>query len=205
MTLLNWAGPGAEATSVPRSDTRRRPSGVEKAALAYSTLPAEFAGAVHDCLPIQDRRKLREGLAQVREATEDERLDALRALVVAVRHGVVFPRPAAHEEANCPFHRVALYPQGEIIDMLERICTREPMEVAVTLCHLNRELQREIWQQLSTEMRGAVLPLLEVVYDVGRTKTREYARDVNIRLSRLANQPTSSRVAMSRRKDDGQR
>jgi hypothetical protein len=66
-------------------------------------------------------------------------------------------------------------------------------------------LQREIWQQLSTEMRGAVLPLLEVVYDVGRTKTREYARDVNIRLSRLANQPTSSRVAMSRRKDDGQR
>lgn len=198
MRFLNPAGRDAEATSVPRSTTRRRPSGVERAALAYSTLPAEFAGAVHDCLPIGDRRKLREGLAQVREATEDERLEALRALVVAVRHGVVFPRPAAHEEANCPFHRVALYPQTEIIEMLERICTREPMEVAVTLCHLDRDMQREIWQQLSTEMRGIVLPLLEVVYDVGRAKTREYARDVNIRLSRLANQPTSTRAALNR-------
>jgi hypothetical protein len=134
----------------------------------------------------------------VREATEDERLEALRALVAAVRHGVVFPRPAAHEEANCPFHRVALYPQTDIIEMLERISTREPMEVAVTLCHLSRDLQREIWQKLSTEMRGILVPLLEVVYDVGRAKTREYARDVNIRLSRLAYQPSSTRAALSR-------
>jgi hypothetical protein len=158
---------------------------------------------VHDCLPVQDRRKLREGLSQVREATEDERLEALRALVVAVRHGVVFPRPAAHEEANCPFHRVALYPPTEIIEMLERICTREPMEVAVTLCHLSRDMQRDIWQQLTAEMRGIILPLLEEVYDIGRAKTREYARDVNIRLSRLANQPMSTRATLSRRRDDG--
>ena len=190
---------------MPGSTTRGRPTGVERAALAYSTLPAEFAGAVHDCLPIQDRRKLREGLAQVREATEDERLEALRALVVAVRHGVVFPRPAAHEEANCPFHRVALYAQDDVIEMLERICRREPMEVAVTLCHLSRELQKEIWQQLTPEMRGIIVPLLETVYDVGRGKTREFARDVNIRLSRLANQPTSTRAALSRRRDDSDR
>ena len=126
-------------------------SGVDRAALAYSLLPVRFADAVNDHLTISERQRLREGLARVRDAGDQRRVEAIRALVTAVRRGIVFPRPAAHDDNDCPFNPVADHPEARIIEVLERVARRDALEVVVTLCHLRDAVRQELWVGLAPE------------------------------------------------------
>jgi hypothetical protein len=167
-------------------------SGIERAALAYSLLPVRFADAVNDHLSIAERARLREGLAQTREASDHTRIEAIRALVTAVRRGVVFPRPAAHDDNDCPFLPVGEHPRQRVVDVLERVARRDALEVVVTLCHLPEEVRRDLWERLAPETRALILPRLEEVHLMSPVRTREYARDMNERLSRSARHSVSS-------------
>lgn len=173
--------------------SRSKESGIERAALAYSLLPLRYADAVNDHLTVGERQRLRDGLAQVREASDQSRVEAIRALVAAVRRGVVFPRPAAHDEKDCPFSPVGLHPQARVIEVLERVARRDALEVVVTLCHLGEEIRQDLWDGLAAETRGILLPRLDEVHLMSPTRTREYARDMNERLSRSARQNVTAR------------
>lgn len=168
-------------------------SGIERAALAFSLLPVRFADAVNEHLSIAERQRLREGLARVREASDYSRAEAIRALTAAVRKGVVFPRPAAHDERDCPFHPVGEQPRTEVIEVLERVARRDPLEVVVTLCHLGDDVRQDIWAQFRPDIRGLLLPRLDEVHLLSAARTREYARSINERLQR------STRQSMPRR------
>ena len=172
---------------------RQTDSGVDRAALAYSLLPVRFADAVNDHLTISERQRLREGLARVRDAGDQKRVDAIRALVTAVRRGIVFPRPAAHDDNDCPFNSVAEHPETRIVEVLERVARRDALEVVVTLCHLRDTVRQELWVGLAPETRAFIVPRLEEVHMVSPIRTREYARDMNERLSRFARHSVSSR------------
>ena len=167
--------------------------GVDRAALAYSLLPVRYADAVNDHLTIAERQRLREGLARVREASDTSRVEAIRALVTAVRRGVVFPRPAAHDEKDCPFNPIGEHPRTRVIDVLERVARRDALEVVVTLCHLREEVRQELWEGLDSETRVFLLPRLEEVHLMSSARTREYARDMNNRLARSARQGVTRR------------
>ena len=168
-------------------------SGIDRAALAYSLLPVRFADAVNDHLSVAERQRLREGLARVREASDTSRVEAIRALVTAVRRGVVFPRPAAHDEKDCPFNPIAEHPRARVIDVLERVARRDALEVVVTLCHLPEDARQELWDGLDPETRVYLLPRLEEVHLMSSARTREYARDMNNRLTRSARQGVTRR------------
>jgi hypothetical protein len=156
-------------------------------------LPVRFADAVNDHLSIAERQRLREGLARVREASDHSRVEAIRALVTAVRRGVVFPRPAAHDDKDCPFHPVGEHPRARVIEVLERVARRDALEVVVTLCHLSEEVRQDLWGGLDTETRVLLLPRLEEVHLMSASRTREYARDMNSRLARSARQGVTHR------------
>ena len=113
-----------------------------------------------------------------------DQADAVRALPAAVRKGVVFPRPAAHDHRDCPFMPVGRHPRPIVAEMLERVARRDPLEVVVTLCHLEEIARRELWDALATETRALLLPRLDEVHLMSGARTREYARDMNERLSR---------------------
>ena len=168
-------------------------SGIDRAALAYSLLPVRYADAVNDHLSIAERQRLRDGIARVREASDQTRVDAIRALVAAVRKGVVFPRPAAHDDKDCPFHPVAEHPRQRVVDVLERVARRDALEVVVTLCHLPEAARQELWDGLSPDTRALLLPRLEEVHLMSSTRTREYARDMLARLTRSARQGHTTR------------
>jgi hypothetical protein len=161
--------------------------------LAYSLLPVRFADAVNDHLSIAERQRLREGLGQVREASDHSRVEAVRALVAAVRRGVVFPRPAAHDDKDCPFHPLADVPRQRLIEVLERVARRDALEVVVTLCHLPEEVRQQLWDGLTADTRVFLLPRLDEVHLMSPSRTREYARDMNSRVSRSARQSLTSR------------
>ena len=165
---------------------------MERAALAYSLLPVRFADAVNDHLSIGERQKLREGLGKVREASDQSRVEAVRALVAAVRKGVVFPRPVAHDDNDCPFHPLGDAPRARVVEVLERVARRDALEVVVTLCHLREEVRQELWERLSPDTRVFLLPRLEEVHLMSTARTREYARDMNERLTRSARQSVTS-------------
>lgn len=167
-------------------------TGVERAALAYSLLPVRFADQVNDHLSIAERARLREGLGQVREASDHARVEAIRALVEAVRRGVVFPRPAAHDDNDCPFHPVGEAPRQPVVEVLERVARRDALEVVVTLCHLREDDRQELWEALSPDTRAFLLPRLDEVHLLSAARTRQYARDMNERLSRSVRQRVSS-------------
>ena len=168
-------------------------SGIDRAALAYSLLPVRYADAVNDHLSIAERQRLRDGIARVREASDHARVEAIRALVAAVRRGVVFPRPAAHDDNDCPFNPVASQPRQRVIDVLERVARRDALEVVVTLCHLPDDVRQELWEGLSPDTRALLLPRLEEVHLMSTTRTREYARDINSRLTRAARHNATGR------------
>lgn len=168
-------------------------SGVERAALAYSLLPVRFADAVNDHLSIAERQRLREGLVRVRDASEYSRVEAIRALVTAVRRGVVFPRPAAHDDKDCPFHPLATHPTTRVVEVLERVARRDPLEVVVTLCHLPDHFRAELWEELAPETRAFLFPRLEEVHLMSPARTREYARDMNQRMTRAARHSVTAR------------
>ncbi len=112
-------------------------SGIERAALAYSLLPVRYADAVNLHFSIAERQRLREGLARVRDASDYARIEAIRALGMAVRRGVVFPRPPGTTRTTARSIRWRTTPD-QVIDLLERLARRDAFEVVVTLCHLPR-------------------------------------------------------------------
>jgi len=168
-------------------------SGIERAALAYSLLPLRFADEVNSHLTIAERQRLRDGLGRVREASDHARIEAIRALVAAVRKGVVFPRPAAHDDNDCPFHPIGDHPRDRVVQVLERVARRDALEVVVTLCHLGEEVRQELWFGLHADTRAFLLPRLEEVHLMSAARTREYARDMNARMARSVRQAVARR------------
>ena len=168
-------------------------SGIDRAALAYSLLPVRYADAVNDHLSIAERQRLRDGIARVREASDTARVEAIRALVAAVRRGVVFPRPAAHDDKDCPFNPIAGHPGHRVVEVLERVARRDALEVVVTLCHLPNEVRQDLWDGLTPDTRAMLLPRLEEVHLMSTARTREYARDMNSRLARAVRHDATGR------------
>jgi hypothetical protein len=166
--------------ALSRSDT-----GIDRAALAYSLLPVRYADEVNLHLSMTERQRLRDGLARVRDADDYARIEAIRALGTAVRRGVVFPHPPGHDDHDCPFQTVESLPRPKVVDVLERLAHRDPLEVVVTLCHLSEGVRRELWDGLSVDTRVFLMPRLAEVPLVRPGRTRDYARDVNARLARF--------------------
>ncbi len=176
-----------------RSGQGTADSGVERAALAYSLLPLRYADEVNNHLTIAERQRLRDGLGRVREASDHARVEAIRALVAAVRKGVVFPRPAAHDDKDCPFHPIGDHPRDRVIQVLERVARRDALEVVVTLCHLREDIRQSLWAGLHADTRAFLLPRLEEVHLMSAARTREYARDMNDRMTRSVRQAVAGR------------
>ena len=116
-------------------------SGADRAALAYSVLSSRCADEMSRRLSVIERARLREGLSRVKLASDDDRMAAVRALVQAVRCGVTFPSPRAHDANSCPFTVVESHPRVRVLEVLERLANREPVIAAVTLCHVSRAIR----------------------------------------------------------------
>jgi hypothetical protein len=160
--------------------------GVRRAALAFSVLPTPHADAIAHLLSMRERVRLREGLAQVRDAADGERIAALHDLVRATRHGVDWPVLAAHNEGDCPFHCVDGHPPERVTAVFEQLAERQPMTVAVALCHLPPDTRTELWGKLAARARAQVTLQVPDVSYVGVVRTRILAREVAARLARAA-------------------
>jgi hypothetical protein len=161
-------------------------AGVRRAALAFSVLPPPQADTIGHLLTMRERVRLREGLTQVRDASDDERIGALNALVRAVRIGVDWPVLDGHNAADCPFDGVAGHPLDRVAAVFAQLATGQPMTVAVALCHLPTEMRAEVWARLASGVRAQVLLQLPEVSLVGSVRTRILAREVGARLARAA-------------------
>ena len=164
--------------------TNQAQSTEDLAALAFSLLPLAAADVVNRRLSIAERKRLREGLSRMHNASDADRRAAVRLLASTVKQGVDWPRPASHDEHDCPFTPIASHPRFHVVDVLDRMAQRDPIEVVVTLCHLSATTRQDLWDRLSPRTRDIVLPRLQEVHLVSKIKTREYARDVNERLTR---------------------
>ncbi len=184
---IELPGRHADAVVVTEPDTLP-PSGVDRAALAFSLLPTSAADIVHRRLSITERMKLREAVSRNHNAPDEHRLIAIKMLAHAVRRGVEWPRPSAHDERDCPFTVIGSHPTPQVVDVLDRIAVREPLEVAVALCHVSDEVREQIWSNLSSDTRSSVVPALDYVHNVSGTRTRMFARDLTHRLSREVRQ-----------------
>ena len=132
---------------------------------------------------MRERVTLREGLTQVRDAADGERIAALHDLVRAIRNGVDWPILGAHNEKDCPFHCVDGHPADRVAAVFEQLAERQPMTVAVALCHLGADRRTELWERLDARARAQVtLQVPEVSY-VGTVRTRILAREVAARLT----------------------
>lgn len=80
-----------------------------------------------------------------------------------------------------------------MVEVLDRVALREPLQVVVTLCHLNPGIRSELWERLSAETHAAVVPRLNEVHLVSTVKTKEYARDINARLTRVIRSSANAR------------
>lgn len=159
-------------------------SGQDRAALAYSVLSSRCADEMARRLSVIERARLREGLSRVRLATDADRMAAVHSLVQAVKKGVTFPSPRAHDASSCPFTVVESHPRARVLEVLERLASREAVVAAVTLCHLSRAIREELWSLLSPEAKSAIFAELDAVPDISNARTRIYARDVMARLGR---------------------
>jgi hypothetical protein len=168
---------------------------VDRAALAFSVLPPHGADVVHERLNGAERSVLRAALSRNRDASDAERQAALLSLLSAVRTGLVFPRPTGHDEASCPFQFLATHKRECVVEVFERLARRDPFEVAVALCHLSPIDRDDLWNRLQSETRSKFIPLLERVHGAGVHQTREYARDLRIRLSAQRRPPLAARQA----------
>jgi hypothetical protein len=167
----------------PRSPDSRSAS--DRAALAFSVLPSSAAEVVNRHLTIGERIRLREGLARNRDAPDSERYAAMKTLAAAVRSGgMIWPRPSLHDDADCPFNIVIKHPPSRVVDVLERVAAREPLEVAVALCHLPEATRTEIWKAMTPAAHEAIANVLDEVHWVSRVSTRAYAKDIATRISR---------------------
>lgn len=162
------------------------PAGVRRAALAFSVLPTPQADAIAHLLSMRERVRLREGLTEVRDAGDDERIAALYALVRATRSGVDWPVLAGHSASDCPFHVVEGHPLDRVAAVFGQLSSRQPMTAAVAMCHLPSDTRDEIWALLASPARAQVMLQLPEVALVGPVRTRILAREVTARLSRAA-------------------
>jgi len=160
--------------------------GVRRAALAFSVLPTPHADSISHLLNMRERVRLREGLSQVRDAPDHERIAALQSLVRAIRAGVDWPILAAHNADDCPFHIVEGHPVERVATVFGQLTERQPMTVAVAMCHIPLDIRSEIWSKLDAGARSQVLSQLSEVSLVGTVRTRILAREVAARLTRAA-------------------
>jgi hypothetical protein len=157
--------------------------GVQLAALAFSAMPTRAALSISSRLTIVERSRLREGLSRVRDAAEQERLDAVSALVRAVNEGVGFPSPAPHDEAKCPFRRIEATATDEVAAVLASCAGTQPLLVATALCHLGTVYRGEIWGQLDQDQRSAVRMTLNQIPSMSATRTAMYALELRDRIA----------------------
>jgi hypothetical protein len=169
-----------------QGDTPTLAAGVRRAALAFSVLPTPHADSIAHLLSMRERVRLREGLTQVRDASDNERIDALHALVRAIRNGVDWPVLASHNANDCPFHVVEGHPPERVAAVFSQLATRQPMTIAVALCHIPVDTRTELWTQMQSSARAQVTLQLAEVPLVGTVRTRILAREVAARLSRAA-------------------
>ena len=161
-------------------------AGVRRAALAFSVLPTPHADSIAHLLTMRERVRLREGLTQVRDASDDERIAALFALVRATRSGVDWPTLASHNAADCPFHVVEGHPLERVAAVLTQLAERQPMTTAVALCHLPHDTRTELWTQFEAGTRAQIMLQLPDVSLVGTVRTRLRARELAARLTGAA-------------------
>ena len=159
---------------------------MRRAALAFSVLPTPHADSIAHLLTIRERVTLREGLSQVRDAADGERIAALHDLVRAIRNGVDWPVLAAHNEKDCPFHCIDGHPADRVAAVFEQLAERQPMTVAVALCHLGTDRRTELWDRLDSRARAQVRCRCPRFRYVGTVRTRILAREVAARLTRAA-------------------
>ncbi len=159
--------------------TRTRP---ERAALAFSALTATDAERIAKSLSYVERSNLRETLTEVRDASDDERQDALRALVEAVKAPIAFPHPAPHDETVCVFRAIEQFFPKHVAAQLGRLAGSDRVIVAVALCHFTPEYRDEVWEALPTATRATTLGLLATVPTITEIRTRRYARELGERV-----------------------
>jgi hypothetical protein len=174
-----------DAMTSPRSNA-------DLAALAFSVLSSSCAEVVNRRLTIAERAQLREALSRNTSASDVDRQAAVRKLAAAIRNGFEWPRPPTHDDADCPFGPIASHPRFRVLDVLERVASREPLEVIVTLCHLHADIRQELFDRLSPETRELVVARINEVHLVTTHQTREYARDINSRLKGALRESASS-------------
>jgi hypothetical protein len=177
--------PAEPSNSTPTA-TPTLPPGVRRAALAFSVLPTPQSDALAHLLTMRERVRLREGLTQVRDAADEERIAALHALVRQIRNGVEWPILSGHNPADCPFHVVDGHPMDRVAAVFSQLAERQPMTVAVALCHLTPDTRTELWDLLESQLRAKVMQQLPEVGLVGTVRTRILAREVVARLTRAA-------------------
>jgi hypothetical protein len=134
-------------------------------------------------LTLVERNRLREGLSRIRDVGEQERLDAVHALVRAVHDGVGFPAPETHDEAKCPFRRIETTAPEEVAAVLASCAYAQPLLVATALCHLGAAYRGDVWSRLDHDQRAAVRPTLSQIPSMSATRTAMYALDLRDRIA----------------------
>jgi hypothetical protein len=173
----------AASPEIPDDVLADSPS-VQLAALAFSAMPTRAALSISSRLTLAERSRLRDGLSRIRDVGEQERLDAVAALVRAVHGGVGFPAPAPHDETKCPFRRIEGSPAEDVAAVLASCACAQPLLVATALCHLGASYRRDIWGRLDHEQRAAVRPTLSQIPGMSATRTAMYALDLRDRIAR---------------------
>ncbi|HEV7525096.1 MAG TPA: hypothetical protein VGP92_09025 [Acidimicrobiia bacterium] len=161
-------------------------AGVRRAALAFSVLPTPHADALAHLLTMRERVRLREGLTQVRDASDDERIAALHSLVRQIRNGVEWPILSGHNPTDCPFHIVEGHPLDRVAGVFGQLAERQPITVAIALCHIPSDTRAGLWDLLGSASRAQIMQQLPEVGLVGTVRTRILAREVAARLARAA-------------------
>jgi hypothetical protein len=174
--------PSSAASEESEEDIASSPS-VQRAALAFSAMPTRAALSISARLTLAERSRLREGLSRIRDAAEQERLDAVNDLVRAVHGGVGFPSPAAHDEAKCPFRRIEATAATEVAAVLSACACTQPLLVATALCHLGAAYRGEVWNLLDHDQRSAVRLTLSQIPSISATRSAMYALDLRDRIA----------------------
>jgi len=167
----------------PPEPVRVASAGATLAALAFSAMPTRSALNISARLTLAERSRLREGLTQVRAAGEQERQEAVSALVRAVHDGVGFPAPARHDEAKCPFRRIEATASENVAAVLASCARSQPLLVATALCHLGPKYRADVWSRLDLDERTAVRPMLSQIPGMSATRTAMYALDLRDRIA----------------------
>jgi hypothetical protein len=158
--------------------------GVVRAALAFSAVPSHQAVVIARKLRAGDRIRLRMAQEYVREASINDRRRALEMLVQETKRGPQWSVPTSHDSNDCPFRRAERLPRMFVARVLDDIAARQPLHVAVALCHLDAKARGEIWSRMSTAARSDVVVHLSEVPRVSVGRTHCFARELNAQLDR---------------------